>query len=148
VIDYWSWLQENSLPDEVWLPAPRLEDFYLVSSHGRVYSIPYESPMPRGGTKICGGLITNGHGTGKLVFRGKNYKISRMVCEAFNGPAPFEGAIVMHDDENCFNNYFENLVWGTQKQNLNYPGFLEYCRSRTGEDSPTIKHMKKKLAEK
>jgi hypothetical protein len=31
---------------------------------------------------------------------GRNYKVVRLVCEAFNGPPPFEGALALHLDEN------------------------------------------------
>lgn len=48
----------------------------------------------------------------------------------------------MHDDEDARNNRPGNLVYGTQKQNLNYPGFLEYCRNRTGSNNPYIKGRK------
>lgn len=74
-----------------------------------------------------------------------NMKIHRLVCEAFHGPAPFERAVVIHIDENALNNRSENLRWGTQKENLNMPKFVEYCKSRTGENSPAIKGMKAKL---
>ena len=45
----------------------------------------------------------------------------------------------MHMDENSANNQYENLQWGTQKENLNAPGFIAYCHGRTGENSPSIK---------
>jgi hypothetical protein len=98
--------------------------------------------MPHGGTKICGSFILGETGKGKRIkfqYRGKNYKIARLVCIAFNGPPPFDGAYVLHDDECETNNRPDNLVWGTQEQNLNYPGFIAYCKSRTGENSPTVK---------
>ncbi len=53
-------------------------------------------------------------------------------------PQPF------HLDENAANNRANNLKWGTQKENLNAPGFLEYCKNRTGEQSPWTKGQKKK----
>lgn len=68
-----------------------------------------------------------------------NLKIHRLVCEAFHGPAPFPKAVVIHLDENALNNRPENLKWGTQKENLNMPKFIAYCKSRTGENSPGIK---------
>ena len=52
----------------------------------------------------------------------------------------------MHLDENAVNNRASNLRWGTQKENLNAPGFLTYCRSRTGEDSPSAKGRRKASA--
>lgn len=60
----------------------------------------------------------------------------QLVCEAFHGPKPFPRAVVIHADENALNNAPENLRWGTQKENLNAPGFKEYCRQRRGEFSP------------
>lgn len=65
--------------------------------------------------------------------------VHKLVCEAFHGPKPSENAVCMHLDETRTNNTPSNLRWGTQKENLNAPGFLKYCRSRVGENSPTIK---------
>lgn len=45
----------------------------------------------------------------------------------------------MHLDDNPANNKPENLKWGTQKENMNAPAFISYCKSRTGENSPVIK---------
>jgi hypothetical protein len=38
--------------------------------------------------------------------------------------------VCMHLDENSRNNKPENLAWGTQKENLNAPGFIDYCKSK------------------
>ena len=78
-----------------------------------------------------------------VMYRGKNYKIHRLICEAFHGPPPPDCKVVIHIDENAKNNKPENLKWGTQKENLNMPGFIEYCRGRTGEDNPFVKGRKK-----
>lgn len=75
----------------------------------------------------CLGLV---EGRYVFQFKGKTYRVARLVCEAFNGPPPFNGAVCMHRDENSANNAPENLAWGTQKENLNAPGFLAYA-SRT-----------------
>jgi hypothetical protein len=80
------------------------------------------------------------------VWKGKSYKVARLVCEAFNGPSPFIRAVCMHIDENPRNNKPGNLKWGTQKENLNAPRFLEYCRSRTGENNPITKARRKRTA--
>jgi hypothetical protein len=72
----------------------------------------------------------------------KTFKVARLICEAFHG-LPKEGQVCMHLDENSRNNRPENLAWGTQKENLNAPQFLEYCKNRTGENSPIIKGKKK-----
>lgn len=132
--------------DEEWRVSPALPE-YEVSSWGRVRRVPYEAPLPNGGVRIYGGKPHYGADSGPrkiVVFRRKSFKVHRLVCAAFNGPPPFPRAVVMHDDEDFRNNRPGNLVWGTQKQNLNAPGFLEYCRGRTGENSPSVKGRKRR----
>ena len=82
-----------------------------------------------------------------VLYRGKNYKIHRLICEAFHGPAPKGKSVVLHLNENSLDNRPSNLRWGTQRENMNMPGFLEYCRGRTGENNPLIKGKKKRNAE-
>lgn len=101
-------------------------------------------PKPTYGTKNKASKTARHEYMGLYNKKYGNIKIHRMVCEAFHGPAPFERAVVIHIDENAINNRPENLRWGTQKENLNMPKFIEYCKSRTGENSPIIKGMKKK----
>lgn len=79
-----------------------------------------------------------------ILHRGKNYKVHRLICEAFHGEAPSGAHVVIHINEDALDNRPENLRWGTQKENLNSPGFIDYCRSRTGDNSPRIKALKKK----
>ena len=117
---------------EIWKSVPSLPA-YEASSYGRVRVVPYEGAMPHGGTRWYGGKETFGtwrpdQNRFAILFRGKNYKVARMVCEAFHGPSP-SGAVCMHLDENSRNNRPENLSWGTQKENLNAPGFVEHCRT-------------------
>ena len=102
---------------------------------------PYITEMHNGKKRTYGGEPTFGQWDGTRFiypFRGKTYKVHRLVCEAFNGTPP-EGAVCMHLDEDSRNNRPGNLRWGTQKENLNAPGFIAYCKSRTGENSPTNK---------
>lgn len=96
-------------------------------------------PMPNGGVKTVGGF--EGFGVWRedtnrymIVYRGKNYKVANMVCEAFNGPRPSGKHVCMHLDEDSRNNIPENLRWGTQKENLNAPGFLEWAKTRGRSD--------------
>lgn len=56
----------------------------------------------------------------------KTLKVHRLVCEAFHGPPPFDGAVVIHLDEDSHNNDPANLKWGTQKENLNMPMVKAY----------------------
>jgi len=128
-----------------------------ANSLGQIKFPDCVAKMPRGGertyrTKWIWGVKYRSSKTARHVYfgvryRGKNYKIHRLVCEAFHGPPPFAGAVVIHVDEDALNNCPENLKWGTQKENLNMPGFIEYCKSRTGKDSPSTKgRLRKDLA--
>ena len=109
---------------------------------------PYIGSMPGGGFRHYGGQPNWGvwnkqDGRFITVHKGHTYKVHRLVCEAFHGPGHASKPVVMHLDENAANNRANNLQWGTQKENLNAPGFLEYCRGRTGENSPTIKSRRR-----
>jgi hypothetical protein len=125
------------MKNEVWRAIPSLPGV-IASSLGRLMVVPYEGSMPAGGKRQYGGEPTWGQWDGSrflYVLKGKTYKVHRLVCEAFYGPAE-RGQVCMHVDEDSSNNRPENLAWGTQKQNLNAPGFIAYCRSRTGARSP------------
>lgn len=128
---------------ETWRCVPSV-DGLMVSSEGRIMVIPREAEMPNGGGRQYGGQAHFGvwnKQDARFICRygGKTHKVARLVCEAFHGPPPFDGAVCMHVDENAANNRASNLRWGTQKENLNAPGFIEYCRGRTGDNSPTAK---------
>ena len=131
------------LSGEIWRDVPSVPGI-LASSDGRVMHVPHRDAMPKGGTRPYGGEPTFGvwnKADGRFIT--KTYKVHRLIAEAFHGPAPFEGAVVMHLDENAANNRASNLRWGTQKENLNAEGFLAYCRSRVGNHSPTVKARRK-----
>jgi hypothetical protein len=112
----------------------------MVSNEGRFLLQPCYRPIHHGGFRAY--LPEPSFGTvrrskkgakhcyyGTWVRRYGNLKIHQLVCEAFHGPKPFEKAVVIHIDEDGLNNRAENLKWGTQKENLNAPKFLEYCKS-------------------
>lgn len=139
----------KSLLTEEWRESPRHPDI-LVSSLGRIKLPEREAPMPHGGvrsyrTKPTYGTRTKSSRTAKHSYMNVsnrfygNLKVHQLVCEAFHGPRPFLTAVVIHIDENGTNNEKSNLKWGTQKENLNAPGFIKYCKSRTGENSPVHK---------
>jgi len=139
---------------EVWLPVPSKPEF-MASSLGRIKLPAKIGQMPYGGTRIYDPKPTFGNKTrasktarheymNVCSYRFGNIKVHRVVCEAFHGPAPFPRAVVIHLDEDATNNRAENLRWGTQKENLNAPGFIAYCKARTGENNPFIKGRAKK----
>ena len=126
--------------NESWRDVPGLE-YFQASSLGRVRVLPYPQVQPHGGIRFREVSPTYGYKDGKrLIFRakGQTWKIHQLVCKAFHGE-PQDGQVCMHLDENGFNNIPDNLKWGTQKENLNFPGFINYCKSRTGDNSPIRK---------
>ncbi len=106
--------------------------------------------MPRGNLRWYEpnptyGVKTRASKTARHVYMGiqnkfyGNMKVHRLVCEAFHGPAQDESHVVIHLDEDATNNRPENLKWGTMKENMNMPGYIAYCKSRTGENNPNVK---------
>lgn len=131
---------------EHWKFIPSQPDL-IASSYGRVMVVPHRREMPHGGYGSCGGKPTFGQWDGSRYIyprRGhKTLKVARLICEAFHGK-PWLGAIAMHRDENARNNKADNVVWATQKDNLNCPKFIAYCKSRTGENNPLVKGRRKR----
>jgi hypothetical protein len=128
---------------EAWKPVPTCSGL-LASNFGRLMVVPFFSPLPNGGYRTYGGVPLYGTWNKtderyQYLHKGRIFKVARLVCEAFHGAPTIEKNVCMHLDENSRNNRADNLRWGTQKENLNFPGFIKYCQSRTGENSPSIK---------
>lgn len=85
---------------EIWRDLSSLPGI-LVSSEGRIMVTPHRKPTPQGGMRCYGGTPSWGvwgkaDGRWVIMIEGKTYKVARLIAEAFLGPPPFEGAIVMH----------------------------------------------------
>lgn len=108
---------------EKWRPVSGFEDFYKVSNYGRVRSRTVRRPYKQNGTFVWPGRI--------MKLRGKTYKsvvlwgkdgrfrearIHVLVAEHFI-PNPTGAKVVRHLDDDKANNYYENLAWGTHKDN-------------------------------
>lgn len=94
---------------EVWKPIPFWDA--EVSSHGRVRSskgLRKLQTEPDGYIKVR--LAHNGNW--------QTFRVSRLVCVAFHGDPPFEGAQVRHKDHNRGNNREDNLHWGSAQDNV------------------------------
>lgn len=135
---------------EVWrycVSAPQ----FIVSSEGRIMILPHVGIMPNGSQKhyqttpLTGVVSLKNYNRPTIVYRGKSYRISLLVCEAFHGPKPFTSAVVMHIDDDPQNNRASNLKWGTQKENLNSEKFIQYCKSRTAGNNPAVKGKLKRI---
>jgi hypothetical protein len=125
---------------EIWKPVPSYTGV-MASDEGRILLPPRHAALPNGGVRLylpkpTAGVITRASKEAKHVYRNYwtrefgNIKVHQAVCEAFHGPKPFGAAVVIHNDEDGLNNRPENLRWGTQKENLNAPGFRAYCQRR------------------
>ena len=135
------------------VPIPSIEGA-LAREDGRIKFPNCEAAMPNGGMRVYRTKWVLGvkmraskkarHEYYGSRYRGRTYKVHRLICEAFHGPPPPGMSIVIHKNENALDNRPDNLRWGTQKENLNMPGFIAYCRGRTGDDNPWAKHRAKK----
>ena len=128
------------MQSEVWAEVPSWPGL-LASSLGRLMVKSYQKEILGKGLRTYGGRPTSGQWDGKrFVYPRRGFgtkKVARLVCEAFHGP-PKPGQVCMHLNEDSRDNRPENLRWGSQKENLNAPGFLAYCKTRTGEKNPNI----------
>jgi hypothetical protein len=119
------------MENEVWKQSTSLPEYY-VSSWGRIMRAPFKVSMPRGGIRYYGGKPRYGvlvsrnkskhYKLFQLNFRNRTYRVSRLICEAFHGPAPFNSAEAMHLDENSTNNRADNLQWALESKMQMHPG--------------------------
>ena len=103
----------------VWKSIPGYEGLYEVNNHGQVKSLYYrgnfESKILKPGKDRGGYLYVNLHKNGKA----KNYRIHRLVAEAFLSN-PENLPCINHKDENKENNCLSNLEWCSYEYNINY----------------------------
>ena len=124
----------------------------MANDRGEIKWPERTAKMPHGGTReyktkwIKGSKRkaskTARHEYYGILYRGKNYKVHRLICEAFHGPPPKDKPVVIHINENALDNRPENLKWGTMKENMNMPKYIAYCKSRTGDNNPAVKGRK------
>lgn len=94
--------------DEKWKPISGFPS-YQVSSHGRIKS----------GRRILKPATTAGYLHVSLSKGGKSTtaRVHVIVCATFWGEAPFDGAIVAHNDGNRKNCRADNLRWASAREN-------------------------------
>lgn len=101
---------------EYWKPIPGYLDLYEISSFGRVKSLKY------GKVRILK-LFKKKDGYLQVQLwenhNYKNFKVHRLVYEAFNGTIP-DGMQVNHINEDKTDNRLENLNLMTPKENANW----------------------------
>lgn len=109
--------------EEEWKSIKGYEGLYEISSYGRVKSLSYKYKNGKVREEIIRVTsVTHGYEFLKLNKNGesKNYKIHRLVAEAFI-PNPENKPEVDHIDTNKRNNIVENLRWVTRQENCDNP---------------------------
>lgn len=103
---------DEIIANEKWEEISIEEKIIKISNKGRIDI----------GERITYGTIRSGYYIIclQLKDRRKNFRIHRLVCEAFNGKAPTEKHVVNHKDKNPLNNCADNLEWISQKENTQY----------------------------
>lgn len=126
--------------EEEWRPVPTRAGL-LASSWGRILLPSTSRPGLNGGLIVTKpqprwGVVKKSRAGGQHVYLGVqtrmygNLKVHQCVCEAWHGPRPHPGALVLHLDENGLNNLPWNLRWGTHEENMNFPAYKERLRAK------------------
>jgi hypothetical protein len=116
----------NSLEGEIWKPVVGYEAQYWVSSLGRVKTVPKWVNSKNGSFALKRERLLTPHLSKRTGYysvslhrggKGRTVNVHRLVCEAFNGPAPDGKCDVAHNDGSRTNNAAENLRWATKQEN-------------------------------
>jgi predicted XRE-type DNA-binding protein len=120
-------MEQNNI--EIWKPVVGFEGWYEVSDAGRVRRCSRSFAMSNGVPRTLqvrplkpkvsrAGYLRIGlyNQAGKQVF----LPVHRLVCAAFNGPAPADRPFVNHKDLNKANNTPTNLEWCTNQENMDH----------------------------
>lgn len=121
---------------EIWKPIVGYEEFYEVSSLGRVKGLD-RRVKNKNGERFAKGVIkqtklnNNGYEIISLFKNGKEktYLIHRLVAQAFI-PNPNNFPEINHRDEIKTNNRLDNLEWCDRKYNRHYGTRIERCAKK------------------
>lgn len=113
------------MANEEWRDVAGWEGLYQVSNLGRVRRIARFRKVSDGLFEPCETNLVSifrdrrsGYPQARLSNgKAKTCLVHRLVCEAFHGPPPFEGAHVAHWDGTRDNNRSDNLRWATPLEN-------------------------------
>ena len=127
-----SFIDNISLPGEIWKEIPGFDGRYMVSSIGRVASLSFPITAGRLHYSRKPHLLkptrfANGYYGVNLTYdknRFKRINVHRLVAEAFL-PNPEHLPHINHKDEDKSNNSVDNLEWCTEAYNVNYGTGIE-----------------------
>jgi hypothetical protein len=129
-------IESISLPNEEWRDVIGYEGYYMVSSFGRILSLPRIINNHTGYRVSKHRILSprlNSGGYYQVAFcinkTLKQPHIHKLVAEAFI-PNPNNYPQVDHIDCNKRNNTVANLKWCTQSMNMNNPITKEYIDSK------------------
>lgn len=125
------------MKEELWKEIPSFPGF-LASNHGRIKN----GKNNRIHTQWLNG--TEGRVRyWRVRVASYNILVHRLVCEAFHGSPPFQGALCAHNDGDGLNNDPANLRWATARQNSNDK--IRHGTHNRGERSPRTKLTNKQV---
>lgn len=135
----------NNLEDEEWRDVVGYEQYYQVSSKGRVRSKDRKCKTSKSSERIYKGRIIKGHSTKLgyirmvLKMRPKSVVVflHRLVAQAFL-PNEEHLPFVNHKDENPSNNCVENLEWCTKEYNNTYGTALQRAKITKAKNGVSI----------
>lgn len=120
--------------------------FYLITTHGRVWSQKRNSEI-HGGFRSCGGrwLRTGVDSRGYLCVRlsqgggqqAVTRRVHRLMALAFLGAPPKDKPFVAHIDGNPLNCRIENIRWASPQENSD--DMVRHGNSLSGERHPNVK---------
>lgn len=104
---------------EIWKDIKGYEGVYMISSFGRVMSLPRKKGA-RSSRKIIS-LKYDANGYARVSLwknnKGRDEKVHRLVACAFLGEPPEGKSTVNHKDGRPWNNFVWNLEWASQLEN-------------------------------
>lgn len=108
------WANYQWPTDEIWRSVAGFPG-YEVSDQGRIRTLRKGNPRPRKPE-----IDKDGYSRLSIQRDGRyvHVLVHRLVCEAFNGPAPEGKPMCCHDDNDKTNNRPGNLRWDTQAGNI------------------------------